>query len=150
MSEFEDFGEYSSYEYPEEELTGSSNELDDIPDDILNDDSQLFHHIQQSKEDNEELLTPPPESIYPDNSTAFCNHLNQSRKLLLETFGVHPSSLRYKPIPGVIILPLKNYNLIRKDDRHNRTCPHIIAIPNDENFNVVHPELSHFIQLLNQ
>ena len=145
MSEFEDFGD-SSYEYYEED---SNNSIDQIPDDILNDDSQLFHHFQQPEEDVQESLTPPPESVYPDNSTAFCTSLHQSRRLLHEVFNISSSSLRYHPVPGLVILPLKDYNLIRKDDRHNRTLPHIIVLPNDENFNVAHPECAKFIELLN-
>ena len=151
MAEFEDFAEYSSYEYVEEESNQEQPfpDIDALPDDIFNDDSQLFHHFQQPEEDVKESLTPPPEPVYPDNSTAFCLSLNQSRKLLHESFGISASSLRYKPVPGLVILPLKDYNLIRKDDRHNRTLPHIIIIPNDENFNVAHPECAQFIQILN-
>ena len=72
MSEFEDFAEYSSYEYVEEESTPDLQlpDIDALPDDILNDDSQLFHHFQQPEEDVKESLTPPPEPVYPDNSTA--------------------------------------------------------------------------------
>lgn len=57
-------------------------------------------------------------------------------------------SLRANNVPGLIVLPLKDLSLVRKDDRSHRPNPNFIVLPSDENFNVIHPDLAQMIDIL--
>ena len=123
---------------------------DDSLSDYFSDDSQMFHHHQLNEGDSSSADLPIPEISIPDPSIAICNSLDQSKQLIQERFDIDPSSLRSHPIPGIVILPLKDINLIRKDTRHNRVLPHILVFPAGDNFNLVHSDFAQCIQILNQ
>ena len=143
MSEFEDFGDSYSYEeeYSEPIIPVEYN---------LDDDSQMFHSDQLNEKPIEEILEPPPIPVYDDNSTAFCTSIEQARNFISKSFNIHPSSLRSAPIVGLVILSIKDYNLIRKDHRHNRTLPHLLVVPVGDNFQLAHPEFAQCIQILHK
>ena len=110
----------------------------------------MFHSHQLNEDNSSSADLPIPEVSIPDPSIAICNSLNQSKQLIQERFNIDPSSLRSHPIPGIVILPLKDINLIRKDTRHHRVLPHILVFPAGDNFNLVHQDFAQSIQILNQ
>ena len=117
---------------------------------ILDDESQMFHRDQLHQNNFAESNIPVPEVSIPDPAIAICYSLDQSKQLIQERFGISPSALRSNPIPGIVIIPLKDINLIRKDCRHNRVLPHIMVFPAGENFELVHKDFAQSIQSLNQ
>lgn len=142
----------SSYEDSSYEYEFNPYDSDTFPDEqfILEDESQMFHrdqlHEEHSYQDN---ITVPPVDI-PDDAIAICHSLDQSKQLIQKCFGVSPTALRHHPVPGIVIIPLKDINLIRKDNRHNRILPHIMVFPAGENFELVHSDFAQAIQILNQ
>jgi len=95
----------------------------------------------------DELLSDP---VIPDPAIAICNSLDQSKKLIQEHFGVPSAALRSHPFPGLVILPLKDINLIRKDNRSQRKQSMILIIPSGENFEIAHSDLAQMIHILHQ
>lgn len=146
MADFSDFAEYEeSYEeFPDVEYDCEMDEP------FLSDDSEMFHRDQLNEKPEEKVSEPPPESIYPDNSVAYCVSLNQSKEFLQNNFGISTNSLRFNNIPGIIILSLKDYNLIRKDHRNHRKLPHLLICPSGPDFPVIHSDFAQAIQILNQ
>lgn len=144
MSEFSDFGDDSYYS------SSYSETIPDIEYSLLEDDSQMFHRDQLNEKSDEEVLEPPPIPVYDDNSTAFCTSIDQSRKFIHQNFGLSPSTLRTSSLVGLVILSIKDYNLIRKDHRNNRTFPHILVVPNGDKFSIVHQDFKQCIEILNQ
>lgn len=145
MSSFSDTSsEYYEYEF-------NPYDSDSYPDPFTSfiDEEDRHSHSQHS------ISTSPsniniPEADIPDPSIAICYSLDQSKQLIQKRFGVSPSTFRSKPIPGIVVLPLKDINLIRKDNRYNRILPHIIVFPTGENFNLVHQDFAQSIQILNK
>lgn len=129
-----------SYSY-EEDYSG----FDDNP--LFNYDIQYNDPSIQSDEtpcpEIDELI---PDPVIPDPAVAVCHSLDQSKQLIQNRFGINTSSLHSHPIPGLVILPLKDINLIRKDHRNNRKLNHILVIPEGENFQLIHND---FVQCLN-
>lgn len=117
---------------------------------ILEDESQMFHRDQLHEVHPVTSNIPIPQVNIPDPSIAICHSLDQSKQLIQERLGVSPSALRSHPIPGIVIIPLKDINLIRKDSRNNRVLNHIMVLPAGENFKLVHPDFAQCIETLNQ
>ena len=137
-----------SYEY-EFNPYDSDSWPDNMSSPILDDDSQMFHRDQLHEGNSAPSSLPLPQVAIPDPSIAICYSLDQSKQLIQERFGVSPSALRSHPIPGIVIIPLKDINLIRKDSRNNRVLPHIMVFPTGENFQLIHNDFAQSIQILN-
>lgn len=123
---------------------------DSWPEPILEDESQMFHRDQLRQSQFTPPTPPVPEAVIPDNSIAVCHTLDQSKELIQATTGVNPSSLRSSSISGIVIIPIKDINLIRKDHRSNRNLPNILVLPVGEDFQLRHPDFAYAIQTLNQ
>lgn len=121
---------------------------DDISSDFYSDDSQLFAKYQLHQSTHPKAPLPLPEINIPDPSIAICHSIEQSQQLIQKQFNRDSSTLRTNPIPGIVILPLKDFNLIRKDHRNNREFKHILVLPAGENFSLVHKDFAQVIQLL--
>ena len=134
-----EFNPYDSDSWPESESSP-----------ILEDESQMFHRDQLNKVHTSPTYKSIPQVDIPDPSIAICHSLDQSKQLLQERFNISPSALRSRPIPGIVIIPLKDINLIRKDTRFNRVLHHIMVFPSGDNFELVHPDFAQSIKLLNQ
>ena len=145
MSEFSDFSNSSLYDD-----SYDSDPMNDVSYSLLSDESQMSQLNEFNEGPIEEILEPPPLPVYDDNSTAFCTSIDQSRKFILQNFGLSPSTLRNSPIIGLVILSIKDYNLIRKDHRNNRKFPHVLVVPNGDNFQIAHPDFTQCISILNQ
>lgn len=148
MSSSESYYE-DSYEYELNPYDSDSWPESESPP-ILEDESQNFHRDQLSKDHTTPTYHCLPQIDIPDPSIAICHSLDQSKQLLQERFNFSPSALRSHPIPGIVIIPLKDINLIRKDTRSNRVLPHIMVFPAGDNFELVHPDFAQSIKILNQ
>lgn len=91
-----------------------------------------------------------PDPVIPDPAIAICNSLDQSKELVQATFGIPANSLRSSSVSGLVVLPLKDLNLIRKDNRSNRTQRVALILPVGENFSIVHQDLAQLVEVLNQ
>lgn len=116
--------------------------------DYFSDDSQAFHHDQFKDLSYSETPEPLPPPSIPDPSIAISNSIDQSRQLIQSKFNFDCSSLRHHNVPGIVILPLKDFNLIRKDDRHGRILKHILVIPAGNDFQVIHKDFAQAILVL--
>lgn len=117
----------------------------------ISDDEPQSHQPHQP--DQIQPTAPPPslsEVVVPDPSVAICNSIDQSKQLIQTNFGIHPSSLRSSNLSGIAIIPLKDLNLIRKDNRFNRNLPNIIVLPTGDDFHLVHPDFAFAVQTLNK
>lgn len=143
-SYYDDYSEYELNNYDSE----SWPEPTSSP--ILEDESQMFHRDQLHKSQSASFDLPLPQISIPDPAIAICHSLDQSKQLIQKRFNIDPSSLRSHSIPGIVILSIKDINLIRKDTRNNRVLPHILVLPAGENFQLVHSDFAQCIQILNQ
>lgn len=91
---------------------------------------------------------PIPQIDIPDPSIAICHSLEQSQELIKKQFGVDPNHLRTSDINGLVIIPIKDLNLIRKDTRNHRIFHHILVFPFGENFDLVHTDFKQSIEIL--
>ena len=114
----------------------------------------LEYFLNDQPNDGESLPTPavnlpePPRPIIYDDSVALFNTVSESKNAVREITGMDSHSLRSNNVPGLIVLPLKDLSLVRKDDRSNRPNPNFIVLPSGENFNVIHPDLAQMIDIL--
>ena len=92
---------------------------------------------------------PVPQVDIPDPSIAICHSLEQSQQLIKDKFGVDPNHLRSSDIHGVVVIPIKDLNLIRKDNRNHRIFNHILVFPFGDNFDLVHTDFKNSIEILN-
>lgn len=123
---------------------------DSWPEPILEDESQMFHRDQLRQSHSVPPTPTVPEAVIPDPSIAICHSLDQSKELIQANLGVRSSSLRSHNMSGIVIIPLKDINLIRKDHRCNRELPNIMVFPTGEDFQLAHPDFAYAIQVLNQ
>ena len=136
--------EFPDYEY-EEDYTYYDDEISDY----FSDDSQNFHRDQLKEKTSSQTIKPLPPVSIPDPSVAICYSLDQSKALIQKRFGVNSNSLRTHPYPGIVIMALKDINLIRKDHRLGRAFPHILITPDGEQFPLIHKDFAQCIAILN-
>ena len=119
---------------------------DDQP--FFDENSQIFssHHINENERDPDPLTMS--EDARPNDSIAFSTSIDHSKQLIFKTFGIHSHQLRTHPIPGLVVMPLKDFGLIRKDHRHHRSFPHFLVLPVGDNFPMIHPDFAQAIEKL--
>lgn len=123
--------DYSYYSFEEESIPEVNYTLPDT-----------FHDPQPP--------TPPPETPEGDTSIVRFHSINSSRDFIQNNLGVPPSQLRNAQLPGIVILRLSDYSLLRNDSRCHRLVPHLFVVANTEDFPQRHPEFAAAIQVLNQ
>ena len=133
-----DFYDYDSYEFSEPDV--------DFQYDLQYADT-LEPQADQPSDIIDELI---PDPVIPDPAIAICHSLDQSKELVQATFGIPANTLRSNPIPGLVVLPLKDLNLIRKDNRSNRTQSMALILPVGDHFSVIHPDLAQLLEVLNE
>lgn len=133
-------------DFPEEESYYYDSECSSP---IFEDDSQMFHHYQILKEHNSDSSINDNQISFPDSSIAFCHSIEQSQNLIYKRFNLDNHSFRSRLPPGLIILPLKEFNLIRKDNRCHRDIPHVLFLPEGPDVITVHRELMELTKHLN-
>ena len=122
---------------------------DDSLDNYFTDDSQAFHADQLPPQDNPNYCENIAPVEYPDPAIAFSHSLEQSKELIQKQFSLDSNSFHTSNVYGIVVLPLKDFNLIRKDNRFNRELKHLLVIPSGDNFPIVHPDFAQAIQVLN-
>lgn len=118
--EYDDFAIYSSPSYEYEYF---SQEEEDIPDDIENRNA----HPRPSS----------PKVIAADNdSDIFLSEsINQSKVFLERKLGIPSTRLSKVKPPGLVILRLEDFCTLRNQcSTHKKPTPHIIVIPQSNNF----------------
>lgn len=105
------------------------------------------HNNEIEGERDFDPLTVSSDDI-PDDAIAFSTSIDHSKQLIFKTFGIHTSKLRTHPIPGLVVMPLKDFGLIRKDHRHHRSFPHLLVLPVGDNFQMNHPDFAKAMEKL--
>lgn len=122
------FNPYDSDSYPESEdlyqVPSSDTICSNIESVIINNESPLqgrpINHIETSLES--------PSIVMSDS-------IQQSRGYIQQVLGNPGSQLHLLHTPGLVILPIQDFNLIRNDTRNNRIIRHLIIFPHlDPNF----------------
>lgn len=104
------------YEYVEEE--------EQVPDEIEN----LNAHPHQSN-------SPPVTAAENDSDIFLSTSINQSKSFLEQKLGLPVFRLSKVKPPGLIILRLEDFSQIRNTSlSHSKEIPHIIVIPQSNNF----------------
>lgn len=106
------------------------------------DESQALHDTLHPQSPS-----PPVQPSEDNPNIVYSESLNESRKFLSEVFHVDPSSFKRFHIPGLIILRLEDYGLLRNDSRSSRVIPHLL-INADPNGLVSNPDFVTALQAL--
>ena len=137
-----------------DDFSCSSYEEESYPDidydHFFDDDSEAFHANQMGHELKVEESKPDPKPVFPDNSTAFFADLSQTRQYLSKNIGINPSNCRSCPIPGIVIIPIQYFNLLRKDSRNGRKCPNVLSFPVIDNYQIAHQDFSQIIKIFSE
>lgn len=128
-----DCAEYSSYEY---ELSQGSEES-----------SQYESSGDQSEPQSDG--TQYQDIQIAEQSIAFCNDVDEAKLLVRKTFGAISNRTKDRKYNGIVILPLDDITLIRKDTRNRRKTKMLLVIPGFEGFYQAHPDFAQAINLLN-
>ena len=102
---------YDDYYYEED----SNEPLYDLTYDdpgIDIDVNEIINYIDESATTETENA---PELCPDDNNIAFSTSINQSREFISRNLGINPSSLRQHHVPGLIILRLEDFCIIRNE-----------------------------------
>lgn len=110
-------------------------------------EEETINERSSSQPSPQDIPKPPSPSILSD-AIALFHSINQSKKALREITGMDTPSLRTHNVPGLIVLPIKDFSLVRNDTRSNRKLDHFIILPNSEDFQRGHPDLAQMIDLL--
>lgn len=93
--------------------------------------------------------SPPVEVANDDDRIAFSLSVNQSRLFLQNTLGISHNALRSSHVPGLVILRLEDFNVIRDTSSRNREVPHFLYLANPADNDEFHPELDRMFTFLN-
>lgn len=133
------FNPYDSDSYPEpEESNSSQSSLDtraNVESVIINNESPLHRRPQNHIETSVESA-----------AIVMSSSIQQSRGYIQQVLNNPNSQLHQLHTPGLVILPIQDFNLIRNDTRNNRVIRHLIIFPHlDPNFNRDHIDFSNSI-----
>ena len=93
-----------------------------MQDSLSFDESQALHDTLHDS--NAEIVIQPSQ----DNpNIVYSNNLQRSREFLSQVFNIPPTQFKRFHIPGLIILRLEDFALIRNDNRCARIIPHILV-----------------------
>lgn len=107
------------------------------------------NYLIQDIEYAQPSTSPPVEVPDDEPNIAFSTSINQSKHFLFENLNISPSSLHSRHVPGLIILRLEDFAVIRNDQRNNREIPHILIGPPSEEFLNQHPDFKNSFIALN-
>lgn len=117
------------------------------------DESQAQHKLnsyqnnQNEEETSEEEETNEEEEECVYDCNIFSN-LNESKKWF-ESIGIHPKKLSKLRQRGLIVIPIQYYSLLRNTTAKScRPCPHVIVLPQSEDFEKDHIDFSTAITAL--
>lgn len=113
--------------------------------------SSFFEELSEESSQPEEISDVNiPQPVVCDPSIVFCENIEQSKKLLEQQMGTSINRSKLRNVTGLLILPLKDINLIRKDGRHLRELPNILVVPSSDDFIQLHSELATCIQMIHK
>lgn len=136
MSEEYEYDYYSSYDYDPWDTLASSPPSEDIN----------IHDIET--ELHPETTSPPVEVDNNDDRVAFSLSINQSRLFIQDHLGISHHALRANHVPGLVILRLEDFALIRDTTQRHRQIPHLLYLANPSDNDELHPELNYIAQFL--
>ena len=84
----------------------------------------------------------PAQSAADDPNIAISTSIAQSKKFIEDNLGVSMRDLRVTHIPGLVILRLEDFALIRDVSKLHRAVPHLIIGPPNEEFLYQHPDFA--------
>lgn len=128
-----DCAEYSSYEY---ELSQGS-------------ESSSQEGLQSEQSEPIEDESQPTNIQIAEQSIAFCTDVEEAKTLVRRTFGSISKRTKDRKYNGIIVLPLDDITLIRKDTRNRRKAKMLVVVPGFEGFNDAHPDFAQAINILN-
>lgn len=104
-----------------------------------------------------EQSTPPSSQVSDSNyqianndpSIIFSSNIDQTKTFLRDHLNLPISSLRTVHPPGLVILRLEDFALIRNDSRCSRIIKHILYIPTPGS-ELKHPDFNTSVQVLNK
>ena len=115
------FNPYDSDTFPDEDIP------DAYPDPLIFPPSHQPHESSSNSSDLE--VATDSSSIYRSDS------IERSRQFIQQVLGNPGPNLHILHTPGLVILPIQDFNLIRNDTRNNRVIRHLIIFPHlDPNF----------------
>lgn len=135
--------EEDSYEY-----YYSSEDYDfDIPNDLPTEEGQIPYsrtHLVLPQIDPRIRTPSPPTITAPeDDQVHFSTSLNSSATTIQNVLKIPPTRLSKDRPPGLIILRLEDFCMIRRPaSNHHKEVPHIIVFPKHENFVTDHPDFT--------
>lgn len=93
-----------------------------LEDSLSYDESQALHDTLHDQDDNGVI-----EPSQDNPNIVYSESLQQSRKFLSQVFNIPPSNFKRFHVPGLIILRLEDFALLRNDSRSSRIIPHILV-----------------------
>lgn len=88
-------------------------------------------------------------AVVYDNNVAMCHSLAESKSIIANRLNLDPKRIRNYPVEGLVVMHLRDFNLIRNDSRNARGFFHIIVIP-DTDFGMLHPDFACALMQLDQ
>lgn len=142
MSDFES----SDSSYFEYDITYSSPSSSDnlIP---PGSEDPIYGLINNSLQ-NDISNSPPPQIDNSDPAIAYSTSIRQSRLLLSSCFGTDSYHMRNNPIPGLVVLRIQDFGLLRDDSRCHRVVPHLLINLNNTD-PMRHPDFINALNVLN-
>ena len=92
--------------------------------------------------------SPPPQIATNDPAIAFSTSINQSRVLIQNCFGTSSSNIYHSNVPGLIVLRIQDFSLLRADSRSGRLVPHFL-IHGPSLDTLRHPDFARALDILN-
>lgn len=111
---------------------------------------EVFYDPTQAQTTAPSPVTPPPQPADNDPSVVKFYSINSSRQYIQTNLNIQPNQLRQLDLPGLVILRMSDYSLLRNDSRCHRIVPHLFVVANTDDFISRHPEFATCIQVLNQ
>lgn len=135
------------YDFYEEESSSPIVDYDRSFHDTPGED--IFTLLDNDESSQHQTNSPPPQVNNDDNTIAVSTSINQTRHFVQQNFGLPISAFRSRPIPGLIILRIKDISSVRNEQRRSIKIPHLLYCPSTDQQSF-HPELDYIEQLLNK
>ena len=135
------------YDFYEEDYSSPTIDYDRSYHDMQGE--EILNLLDNDESSQHQNHSPPPEVANDDNSIAVSTSINQTRQFVQQNFGIPISAFRTRPVPGLIILRIKDISSLRNEQRRSIKIPHILYCPNSEQQSF-HPELDYLETLLNK
>ena len=96
-------------------------------------DTDTLIQYNASPEASPRLVPQHFENADDSPSVFFSDNIDNSKRFVQQILNNRSRQLHITHTPGLVILPIQDFNLIRNDTRHNRVIRHLIIFPHLEN-----------------